>query len=41
MNTNLIDLNDDILNVIGDYFKKGNLKREKIKEEQIINGKKN
>ncbi len=41
MNTNLLDLNNDILNVIGDYVKKDNLKKELEKEEQILNGKKN
>jgi len=46
MNTNLLDLNNDVLNIIGDYVKKDNLK-EKFKkqeklmnEEQILNGKK-
>jgi hypothetical protein len=46
MNTNLLDLNNDILHVIGDYVKKDILE-EKIKitkklmnEEQIIHGKK-
>ena len=28
MNTNLLDLNNDILNIIGDYVKKDNYKRE-------------
>ena len=39
---NLLDLNKDILNIIGDSVKKDNLKREKeevINVEQIINGK--
>ncbi len=40
MNTNLLDLNNDILNVIGDYVNKDNFKRALIKEEQILNGKK-
>ena len=40
MNTNLLDLNNDILNVIGDYVKKDKFKRALIKEEQILNGKK-
>ena len=31
MNANLLDLIDDILNIIGDYVKKDNLKREIIK----------
>ena len=45
MNTNLLDLNNDILNIIGDYVKKDNLKREIMKkyqimkDKQIINGK--
>ena len=46
MNTNLLDLNNDVLNIIGDYVKKDNLEK-KIKmvktlmnEEQILNGKK-
>ena len=42
MNTNLLDLNDDILNIIGDFVKKDNKEREidKLKDtEQIINGK--
>ena len=41
MNTNLLDLNNDVLNIIGDYIKKDNLKREiQLKEyTQIINGK--
>ena len=28
MNTNLLDLNNDILNIIGDYIKKDNIERE-------------
>ncbi len=36
MNTNLLDWNNDILNVIGDFVKKDNLERDLIKEEQII-----
>jgi hypothetical protein len=42
---NLLDLNNDVLNIMGNYVKKGNLE-EKVKEkkimneEQIINGKK-
>ena len=42
MNTNLLDLNNDILNIIGDFVKKDNKEREidKLKDtEQIINGK--
>ena len=39
MNTNLLDLDNDILNIIGRYVKKDNF--EKLKnEEQIINEKK-
>ena len=30
MNTNLLDLNKDILNIIGDYVKKDNLERKEI-----------
>ena len=43
---NLLDLNDDILNIIGVYVKKDNLERKIIKDnqiksdKQIINGKK-
>ena len=40
MNTNLLDLNNDILNIIGDYVKKDNFERKILREEQIINGKK-
>ena len=45
MNTNLLDLNNDVLNIIGDYVKKDNLERKIIKDrklrkyKQIINGK--
>ena len=42
MNTNLLDLNNDVLNIIGDYVKKDNIKRERekiVNSEQIINGK--
>ena len=39
MNTNLLDLNNDILNIIGDFVKKDNAKRQIMKEKQIINGK--
>ncbi len=28
MNTNLLDLNNNILNIIGDYFEKDNIERE-------------
>ncbi len=41
MNTNLLDLNNDTLNIIGDYVKKDNFERILNKKEQIINGKKN
>ncbi len=40
MNTNLLDLNNDVLNIIGDYVKKDKLKRALIKEEQMLNVKK-
>ncbi len=40
MNTNLLDFNNDILNIIGDYVKKDKLEEELNKEEQILNGKK-
>jgi hypothetical protein len=42
MNTNLLDFNNDILNVIGDYVKKDNadrmkkLKKEKFKPVDIL-----
>ena len=39
MNTNLLDLNTDILNIIGDYVKKDNFERKIMKEKQILNGK--
>ncbi len=39
-NLNLLDLNNDILDIIGDYVKKDNFKREIMKEKQILNGKK-
>ena len=39
MNTNLLDLNNDVLNIIGDYVKKDNFEREIMKEKQILNGK--
>jgi hypothetical protein len=39
MNTNLLDLNNDVLNIIRDYVKKDNL--EKLYQaEQVINGEK-
>ena len=40
MNTNLLDLNNDILNIIGDYVKKDILEETLNKEDQILNGKK-
>ncbi len=39
-NMNLLDLDNDVLNIIGDYVKKDNLKRALIKAEQMLNGKK-
>ena len=39
MNFNLLDLNNDILNIIGYYVKKDNLERKLEKDIQIINGK--
>ena len=36
MNFNLLDLNNDILNIIGYYVKKDNLERKIIKDNQII-----
>ena len=38
-NINLLDLDNDILNIIGDYVKKDNLNKQLMKEEQILNGK--
>ena len=38
-NINLLDLDNDILNIIGEKVKKDNLKRELVKGEQILNGK--
>ena len=38
-NNNLLDLDIDILNIIGDYVKKDNLNKQLMKEEQILNGK--
>jgi hypothetical protein len=45
MNTNLLDLNNDVLNIIGDYVKKKLEEKEILveklmNEEQIINRKK-
>jgi hypothetical protein len=40
MNTNLLDLNNDILEFIGDYVKKDNLDRisnEKLKQDMLEN----
>ena len=45
MNFNLLDLNNDVLNIIGYYVKKDNLERKIVKDSkirsyrQIINGK--
>ena len=39
-NMNLLDLNNDILNIIGGYVKKDNLGEKLNEEEQILNGKK-
>ena len=47
MNTNLLDLNDDILNIIGGYVKKDNIEREekerafKFVDEEMKKVKKN
>ncbi len=45
MDTNLLDLNNDVLNIIGDYVKKKleeniRIKKKLMNEEQIINGEK-
>ena len=40
MNTNLLDLNNDILNIIGGYVKKDNFEKQLEEEEQVLNGKK-
>ena len=40
MNTNLLDLNNDIINIIGDYVKKDNLEDKLRSAEQVLNGKK-
>ncbi len=37
MSTNLLDLNNDVLNIIGDYVKKDNLEKL-FQSEQTING---
>ena len=34
-NNNLLDLNDDILNIIGKYVKKDNLTRELVKKNKF------
>ena len=39
MNTNLLDLNNDILNIIGRYVKKDTFEKQ-LEEEQVLNGKK-
>jgi len=39
MNTNLLDLNNDVLNIIGRYVKQDNFGRQLDKEEQVLNGK--
>ena len=39
MNTNLLDLNNDVLNIIGDSVKKDNAERQIRNDKQIINGK--
>ena len=36
MNINLLDLNNDILNIIGDYVKKDNLERKENFEKVDI-----
>ena len=38
-NINLLDLDNDILNIIGEKVKKDNLNRELKKNGQILNGK--
>ncbi len=39
MNTNLLDINNHILEIFGDKVKQDNLKRKLVKEEQILKGK--
>ena len=39
-NMNLLDLDNDILNIIGDYVKKDNLEEKLRGAEQVVNGKK-
>ncbi len=36
MNTNLLDLNNDILNIIGRYVKQDNRKEERNREKKVI-----
>ena len=36
MNTNLLDFNNDILNIIGDYVKKDNIERKESFEKVDI-----
>ncbi len=40
INTKLFDLNNDIIEIIGDYVKKDNLNRAFINEEQTLKGRK-
>ena len=40
MNTNLLDLNNDVLNIIGRYVKRDNFKKQLSEEKQVLNGKK-
>ena len=35
MNTNLLDLNNDVLNIIGDFVKKDNVKKMKKMKRDI------
>ena len=37
MNTNLLDLNNDVLNNIGGYVKIDNLQKQLIEEKQVLN----
>ena len=36
MKTNLLDLNNDILNIIGDYIKQDNIKEQRKIDKEII-----
>ena len=36
MNTNLLDLNNDILNIIGDYVKQDNIKEQKKERRNLF-----